>query len=422
MQEDKNRMRTLWVVFLGVLLTISGLPAGAQNQTPRRSHQTLKAYTTIRPAPNFDFQAARLAATSGAGLKIFTYTVTATKDNNLYSGTMVGTSPFASKKTTTSIPTYIIPVIVNIAGTVFDPTVADVTCMAPPNDVPLTVFRNSPLFVSPSANWVMNGVNVGKGQYIDAFQRANFWSKVGGTSYNVNLSPITVLSPATYNVPANDGNLIPDALFGNGGCGPNNNPNGVEGEIYINDFDTWVTNTLLPSYPQITADTFPVLLLYNVVMGLTQPPNVALCCVIGYHGATAGPPSGQTYSPMDFDTSGIFGTGVRDTSASAHEIGEWMDDPYGTNPTPVWSSGQSASCSSGGQNNLEDGDPLSGLSNDFSITMPNGFNYHLQELVFFSWFYNADHVASLGAGGGFSNNGTFKGPSEPCPTGGTYPN
>jgi hypothetical protein len=415
-------MRNLVAVPACALLAFFGLAACAQDQAASAGRQTLKSYSAVVPAPNFDLEAAKSAAAAGTGLKIFTYSITATKDQNIYSGTMVGSSPFAKKKVTTNIPTYIIPVIVVIGTTVFDPTVADTTCMTPPNDVPLTVYRNSPLFVSPAASWVMNGVNVGTGQYIDAFQRANFWADVGGTSYNVNLSPITVLTPQTYNVPAQDGNIISDAGFGNGGCGPNNNPQGVEGEIYIYDFDAWVTGTLLPHFPQITPGALPVILLYNVVMGLTQPPNVVECCVIGYHGATNGPPSGQTYSPMDFDTSGIFGTGLRDTSASAHEIGEWMNDPYGTNPTPVWSSGQSAACSSGGQNNLEVGDPLSGLSNDWSVNGANGFTYHLQELTFFSWFYNADHVASLGTGGDFSNNGTFKGPSEPCPTGGTYPN
>jgi hypothetical protein len=415
-------MRTLMVVSLCALLAFFGLAACAQDQAASPGRPTLKAYSGVVSAPNFDIEAAKQAEMAGAGLTIFTYSMIATKDHNRYAGVMVGGSPLANPKVTTNIPTYIIPVIVVIGTTTFDPTVADTTCMVPPNDVPLTVYRNSPLFVSPAANWVINGVNVGTGQYTDAFQRANFWSIVGGSAYNTNLSPITVLAPQTYNVPPQDGNIIPDAEFGNGGCGPSKNPLGVEGEIYINDFDTWVTGTLLPHYPQITPGTVPLILLYNVVMGLTQPPNIAECCVIGYHGATNGPPSGQTYSPMDFDTSGIFGTGVRDTSASAHEIAEWMDDPYGTNPTPVWSSGQSAACSSGGQNNLEVGDPVSGISNDWTVTGANGFTYHMQELAFFSWFYNADHVTSFGAGGGFSNHGTFKGPSEPCPPGGTYPN
>jgi hypothetical protein len=64
------------------------------------------------------------------------------------------------------------------------------------------------------------------------------------------------------------------------------------------------------------------------------PPTIANCCILGYHGATGGPPNGQTYSPMEFDTTGIFANSVSDTSVAAHEIGEWMDDPYGNNPTP----------------------------------------------------------------------------------------
>jgi len=32
----------------------------------------------------------------------------------------------------------------------------------------------------------------------------------------------------------------------------------------------------------------------------------------------------------------------------------------------------------------------------------NGYSYHLQELAFFSWYYNADGVASYGTGGEFS--------------------
>jgi hypothetical protein len=51
---------------------------------------------------------------------------------------MVGRNPSTST-VTTSIPTVIIPVVININGTVFDPTVADTTCMVAPNNVPLTV-------------------------------------------------------------------------------------------------------------------------------------------------------------------------------------------------------------------------------------------------------------------------------------------
>jgi hypothetical protein len=65
--------------------------------------------------------------------------------------------------------------------------------------------------------------------------------------------------------------------------------------------------------------------------------------------------------------------------------------------------------------------------------MSNGFNYRMQELVYFSWFYSADHtlppmgasaacLTTPGNSGCLSTNGTFKGPAKYCPVGGTYPN
>jgi hypothetical protein len=46
----------------------------------------------------------------------------------------------------------------------------------------------------------------------------------------------------------------------------------------------------------------------------------------------------------------------------------------------------------------------------------NGFTYHVQELAYFSWFYGG---ASIGAGGKYSSNGTFRGYARLCPPGGT---
>jgi hypothetical protein len=387
------------------------IPA-ALGQTER---PTLKPYTLVIPAKNFSWAAARTAEATPAagaptGLRIWTTTVNSTKDGNAYPIAMVGQSPFSST-TTTNIPTVIIPVVININGTVFNPTQADPICMVAPNNVPLTVFRQSPLF--NNAAFTMNGVNVGSTQYIDAFQRANFWTVIAPT-YHTRLGTITIPAVQTYNVPLGSGAVYSDSLFGNGGCGPHHNPNGFFGVMDINAFDPWVTGTALPT-AHITPDQFPILLLYNVVMSI-GPPTIANCCVLGYHGATAGPPSGKTYSPMEFDTSGIFGSGVSDTSISAHEIGEWMDDPYGNNPTPNWGNiGQVSGC----QGNLEVGDPLTG-TNFPAVTMrSNHYTYHLQELAFFSWFYNSQPTPSIGAGGKFSNNRTFGGPSKACPPGGT---
>jgi hypothetical protein len=91
-------MRTQLVVSLYALLTFFGLAACAQGQATSSGRQTLKAYSGVISAPNFDLEAAKQAAATSTGLKIFTYSINATKDQNIYSGTMVGSSPFAKKK------------------------------------------------------------------------------------------------------------------------------------------------------------------------------------------------------------------------------------------------------------------------------------------------------------------------------------
>ena len=82
-------------------------------------------------------------------------------------------------------------------------------------------------------------------------------------------------------------------------------------------------------------------------------------------------------------------------------------DPLVNNATPSWGHiGQVGGC----QNNLEVGDPLSGTQ--FPTVFMNGFFYNMQELAFFDWFFD---TPSLGAGGVYSNNGSFTTPAvEPC--------
>jgi len=90
----------------------------------------------------------------------------------------------------------------------------------------------------------------------------------------------------------------------------------------------------------------------------------------------------------------------------SHEVAEWMNDPFGNNPTKPWGNiGQVSGC----QNNLEVGDPLTGTGITDTL---NGKTYHLQELAFFSWFYHSS--PSLGANGWFSSNGTFRTSAAPC--------
>ena len=97
---------------------------------------------------------------------------------------------------------------------------------------------------------------------------------------------------------------------------------------------------------------------------------------------------------------------MNDISPLSHEVAEWQDDPFGTNPTKPWGNiGQVAGC----QTNLEVGDPLSGTP---IPTVTNGHTFHPQELAFFSWFYHSN--PSLGVNGLFSNNGTFTTAAPVC--------
>jgi len=311
------------------------------------------------------------------------YRVVSPVDQRTYTGVMVGQSPSLSVHTTTTIPTLLIPVEIIIAGHHFNPNAPD-ACLG--GQSVTTVTANSPLF--QPAPFTMNGILMGTTQYGDAFQRANFWSVVGGTQYHTLLAlqvHATVVVDATataalYNAVCQ----APDLA-------------GLRGGIEINAWDAYVRQTLIPALG-ITPDQFPIFLFRNVGLYDGSPTP---CCIGGYHDAFT-TTNMQTYATADFDTSGNFGAANADVAALSHEIAEWLVDPdvrSGGNPTPAWGhTGQVADC----QTNLEVGDPLTGTQ--FPAVTLNGFTYHLPELAFFDWFFR---TPPQGAKGYFSNDATF---------------
>jgi hypothetical protein len=359
--------------------------------TPQLSGQELptppppfKRIFTVIPLKGGAASAARMVglATSGSSIPLWSYSVVSLLDGATYSGQMVGRSPFFHGYRTTTIQVDLIPVILTFAGTgtVFDPTLPD-PCLS--NNVVLGLVQNSPIFQNSA--YVMNGADVGSTQYVDAFQRANFWSNVSvaGNSYHTLLS-LTTLSAVAVTVPAANGQT-------------NSAPCGHFGNMDINWWDAYVQTTLISSLATqgVSPTVLPVFLFDSVVMFQNGSPTQ--CCVLGYHGAYVPSASPQTYAVVDFDTSGAFGG---DISVMSHEVGEWMDDPLGTNLTPAWGKiGQVSGC----QNDLEVGDPLTGTF--LPQVSLNGFSYTLQELAFFSWFYRQS--PSIGSGGLYSDNATF---------------
>lgn len=325
--------------------------------------------------------------------------------------TIVGGCP--QNGATTNVPTIIVPVVFNLNSgvLVFSPNATDPGCLGGAN-TGLNLFLNSPL-ISTGHAFTLNGENEGNVQYIDAFTRAQF-STIKGAGYNVNLSPVSVGPTLTVSVTGAP-NINGDAFNFTGQCGTNPAPTNAAGDLGVVNINflipilqNYITANAIPS------TTFTYFLLYNTVISNGDSRNLNNCCILGFHSTSGAGPN--TYGIGDFEgrNQTLFG-GTADVSVSAHEIGEWLDDPFVNNtaaPVTPWGGiGQVGGC----QSNLEVGDPLSGTL--IPAVALNGFNYHLQELAFFSWFTHDN--PSLGAGGKYSDNGTFGGFAKACPPGGT---
>jgi hypothetical protein len=395
------------VVPVCVALTATFAPAQARAPKPR-----LSAKYTVKRAPSAmaPMASASAAAAATPGLPLWSFSVLSDRDGNEYTGVMVGTNPFHEGSGHTRVATQVIPITfkthtigtgVGAGGiltttpgnTTFNPTQPDRACLGSRNNNPLRLFLQSPILQSADFNY--GGVDVGTTQTTDAFQRANFWKVIDREDYHVTLSPITTFDPIVIDVPAANGLALATTSLGDPAfCAP-------MAIVDINLVDLFINNNILPALAPhgVNHGTFPILFLYNAVMSDGDPRDLNNCCILGYHG-TGNSDSTQTYSPMDFDSTGLFGVSGLDTTTASHEVAEWMDDPFGNNPTPAWGhTGQVPGC----QDNLEVGDPLSGTEAP-RIVMRNGFTYHLQELAFFSWFYSS---RSIGVNGWFSDNGTF---------------
>lgn len=379
----KHPVLSLW--WSATLLLSLAVPTlfGQEKQLPVPRHRTPRFI--VKPLNNTQSYVPQIMSQSLSGktIPLWSYSIVSPVDGKRYSGNMVGRSPFFHGLRTTTVLVYLIPVKLTFAdtNTVFDPTTTD-SCLGDSVD---NVVLHSPIF--QNSDYVMNGADVGSTQYIDAFQRANFWTKVSvaGNSYHTRLKVIT-LPAQSITVPVANGTTNLFTFCGN------------EGQLDINWWDSLVQSTLLPALAShgVGPTTLPLFVFDNVEMCDTSG-----CGILGYHNAFANSASLlQTYAVSDFDNSGIYGG---DVSVLSHEVGEWMDDPAVIttgNLTPQWgNTGQVIGC----QNNLEVGDPLTG-NNLLPVTL-NGFSYTLQELAFFSWFYR--QTPSLGSGGAFSNNGTF---------------
>jgi hypothetical protein len=280
----------------------------------------------------------------------------------------------------------------------FDPSTApDAGCTA--GLTAMSLVENSPIF--QNFPWTLNGVDVGVTQYIDAFQLSNFWNYVLNGREHHTLLINTVGEPLTLSLSYSAPTLAAEVRSGvtttctNPGGSGSTNGGAYEGVVDHGTLESAMSGYIASHH--ITPDQFPIFILYNVMYSQN-----GLLYLGGYHFSEASYPDvlaspGQTYVMANFRTNGV---GPFDVSILSHEIAEWLNDPGGFNTVPPWGNiGEVTGC----RQYLEVGDPLTRTDLP-PIVGPNGFAYHVQELVYFSWFFR---TTATGTGGQFSDNGTL---------------
>jgi len=352
----------------------------------------------VVPLANFNESRVAAEAANGTSIPIWTTSITASQNEKRYQVTIVGQDPRSRlSDPMTTIVANIIPIVVTFSdGTTLDPT----TRSCGETVSPLSAVLASPLF--NATRFSPKGTNVGDTQYVDAFQRANFWTFTNPSGinpdYHVLLKP-KLGTKVTIQVPASDGRA-----FSRHGCGA---------AAVTMAYAVQQGLTLVPSLAGepwgVKPTTVAIFLLHNIEFDTT----LGVSGDVGFHAAIPNPAfdgAAQTVAVASYLDPAI-APHEPDVAVLSHEIGEWMNDPFGRNGTPPW--GNTGQVDGHCQSNLEVGDPLTGTT--FPVRR-NGLNYHLQELAFFSWFYGPK--TSIGVNGDYSFNGTFTHEAPLCPPGG----
>lgn len=268
-----------------------------------------------------------------------------------YPFTMVGSAP--STGTSTTVAAIIIPlkIIVQHLGV---PVTFDPKHVLPDGNTVNKATAISPIF-DKTTNYTLGAVNLGNTQYIDAYQRGNLWGTVAlHPGYHVLMGGPTFRAEQTLNVPASEG--IEANAFG-----------ANVAVVNINWFDSQIQSLLTTL---VAPNQIGIFLTYDTY--LSENSGLSGCCIGGYHSYTGT----QAYIEATYvDQVGAF---AQDVSALSHEVGEFVDDPFGNNVVPL-------ACGLGAV--LEVGDPEEGFANfgAFPYTV-NGFTYNLQDLVFLPYF------------------------------------
>ena len=426
------------IVALGALV-LASLPVSAQRinaDTVRNGHfpEALRGRLDGRPdksihrLPILGGQAAAAAMANAKHAApprpiVSPFFYTSSRSGSVNYGFLVGPNPFAGNNDpkSTSVKTFVVPVVIKVhqvatdfsvdannnliltgikdQDATYDPTQASTACLGAKNNVPFTLATQSPIF--ENHHWVWGGTDLGDAQYNEAFQRANFWNATGEAPGRYGLHLDTrVLPPLVIDFPKGSGIGLPQssAFFSYSNCAPTV-------LVDFNLFDDYLDYIAIPQMAGygVNSGSFPMFIAGNVLWGavIGQLPYYEAEAA-GYHSFSDLDPA-QTYGVTQFGDENFFTW--PDAVPLSHEVGEWMNDPTGSNDVQLYNvlavtnPKSPAAC----QGNYEVGDILAGFFMP-PVTGKNGYSYTLQELAFFSYFYGGP---SFAVNGWYSNNNTL---------------
>jgi hypothetical protein len=292
---------------------------------------------TLTAIPRFTVLPAVNAELPPAKPTLPTWTYDWTYAGTSYSATVVGSAPAGDVATT--IPVFLIPIKLRVDEETFTPETLQANGKSAIRNTEL-----SPLF--KHITFEEADTDLGDTQYIDAYQRANFWSSTStNTGWHTLFGTPTVLPTQTIH---EDGSI------------------GVEfgvtaALVELDSFDSKVQK-ILKAFPQITADSIPIFIVYD-----TYLTDGGECCIGGYHSYTGK----LAYSVFSYvGTPGAF---AEDVAALSHELAEIVMDPLTNNNSPCGI--------------LEVADPLEGEANYGTYPyVRDDFTYHLQDITFITYF------------------------------------
>ncbi len=302
-------------------------------------------------------------------------------NNTNYPFFMAGTDPSNQNQNGSPIPVYVVPLKVTFGNSsctsgqhVFDPSTIVYN-----NESAVQMVVSSPIFTGITG--FPTEPSGYAGQYIDAFQRGNFWYDV--LNYNQNYH-LNLQNPPTFVQEQNLGfpNLTDGAAA--------NDTTGLYGQcigvVNVFSFPSRIPSLIDSLYQQqlISPTGLVMFVMYDVFLGTYAP-------VVGWRAGGAGEHNSTLTSDGGALFTWLYATYNDATSCSnsspclfpdvddfSHETAEWADDPFGNTQAPC----------NAGSSYLEVADPLLGYDTAAYHSYPaaNGYTYHLQDLVYLSYF------------------------------------